>query len=198
MIGFVIVEISESSKLMILGTKQKKIFLPIHIQLSFGSQLTSNLHQETLFSFLNSLPAIDTLPILIEFDPQLYDAITQSLSSTRILFCYDSFLLHLCRTFPDIPSPTISSLLDYLARSPTGDLESLAKSKLSKRGFKKYKEDLCQILFTYKGAVSLESLRKLRGQWSKLKDIDGVQLIAKIKEMQQVREEIDRLKSKIL
>ena len=71
------------------------------------------------------------------------------------------------------------------------------KSILSKRGFKKHKENLCQILETYRGAVSKESLRKLRGQWSKLKDIDGVQLVAKVKEMQQVREEIDRLKSKI-
>ena len=77
------------------------------------------------------------------------------------------------------------------------DLESIAKSKLSKRGFKKYKEDLCQILDTYRDAVFKESLRKLRGQWSKLKDTDGVQLAAKVKEMQQVREEIDRLKSKI-
>ena len=45
--------------------------------------------------------------------------------------------------------------------------------------------------------MSKESLRKLRAQWSKIKDIDGVQLVAKVKEMQQVREEIDRLKSKI-
>ena len=45
--------------------------------------------------------------------------------------------------------------------------------------------------------MSKESLRKLRGHWSKLKDTDGVQLVAKVKEMQKVREEIDRLKSKI-
>ena len=56
---------------------------------------------------------------------------------------------------------------------------------------------MCQILDTYRHAVSKESLRKLRGRWSKLKDIDGVQLVAKVKEMQLVHEEIERLKSKI-
>jgi hypothetical protein len=135
---------------------------------------------------------------LLDFDPQLYDTFALSFSSARILFCFDSLLSHVCRTFPDLPSPALASLLDSLALNPSGDLDSLAKSTLSKRGLKKHKEGLRQILDTYRHAVSKESLRKLRGQWSKLKDIDGVQLVGKVKEMQQVREEIERLKSKIV
>jgi len=116
-----------------------------------------------LLTYIKTLKVSDQVSFVLDFEPELFDALEAAHLSSNITFCKDSLLSHLSWSYPDLVILTLSSILDCLSnQNSSDDTEALLKDKLPKKALKKYRDTLIDFFKLYRKAISKESLQKLR------------------------------------